>query len=324
MTSVTIILTTLNGERYLARSIDSCLAQTHDDFELLIVDGGSTDSTLEIIAKYDDPRIRVIHQPDNSGKLPGALNLGMANAAGAFITWTQDDSWYEPNAVESMVTYLESHPETALVYTDFWIVDESGHRIRYEHVRTPRYDQMLQADVIGQCFLFRRHVYEVVDPQKEEYFPVHEIPWRVEVFKRFKIEPLHRPLLSYTSHSQSLTGRIGGWELMRMMAVSLYREGYLEKDAVRIRLAQIDVDEGYERYIIHGDFRTFRRLALSGIRRNPRHLGNLGLLKNIAFSLSPIRHHYRGKLLSCWEADRAAEQSQIIAQYAKLPLHEGL
>ncbi len=139
MSFVTIILTTLNSEQFVARSIESCLYQTYENLELLIVDGGSRDSTLDIVASFSDERIRVIHQPDNSGKLPGAINLGMANAVGAFITWTQDDCWYEPNAIQTMVDYLQAHPEIALVYSDYWDVDENEKRLGYQRAEPPEF-----------------------------------------------------------------------------------------------------------------------------------------------------------------------------------------
>src|SRR5437016_3657116 len=88
---VSIVLTTLNGARYLRESIDSCLGQTYRNIELIVVDGGSTDGTLDIVASYYDPRLRLIHQEHNEGKLPGAINLGLADARGELLTWMQDD-----------------------------------------------------------------------------------------------------------------------------------------------------------------------------------------------------------------------------------------
>ncbi len=71
-----------NGERFLAEAVESILAQTFTDFELLAVDGGSTDRTLEILASYHDPRIRILHAPP--GIVP-ALNFGIAQARGNWI-----------------------------------------------------------------------------------------------------------------------------------------------------------------------------------------------------------------------------------------------
>src|SRR5689334_14430774 len=69
---VSIVLTTLNAEQYMRECLDSCLQQTYPHFELIVVDGGSVDGTLDILRTYSDPRIRLVHQQGNRGKLAGA------------------------------------------------------------------------------------------------------------------------------------------------------------------------------------------------------------------------------------------------------------
>lgn len=310
MKLVSIILTTLNSERFIARALENCLNQSYPNIELLIVDGGSQDRTLDIVARHDDPRIRVIHQPANSGKLPGAINLGMANARGDFITWGQDDSWYEPNAIEIMVDYLEKHSEVALVYTDYWDVDEDGHRLRYQKVNLP--SEMLMDDVIRQCFLFRRVVYETIGPQDTQYFPIHEVPWRIRVMRQFKVEPLHIPLHFYTVHENSLTGRIGTWSLERSTVNALHKEGYLDAKEYRQRLAKIDIDQAYAAFIRQGQYAKFWRYALAGVIKNRRWLINLGLWKLAFISLTPFRGKYRDRLYSRWYLEERENQSKLI------------
>lgn len=311
---VSIILTTLNSERYVARSIESCLHQTHSNLELLIVDGGSDDRTLEAVSSFGDKRIRVIHQPDNSGKLPGAINLGLANARGDFITWTQDDSWYELHAIETMLSFLEAYPAVALVYADYWDVDEAGNRIRYEAVNTP--DFILVDDVVRVCFLFRREVYEVLGPQDTEYFPVHEVPWRIKVNNAFKMQPLHMALMHYTMHPGSLTGRLGPWALQYLTADALFKEGYLDSKAYRHRLGQIHIENAYDEFILQGNYQASVTHALSGLRHDPRWFGNWGLIKLIVASLLPVRDAYRRRLYSRWEMHTAAQQAALIEEFA--------
>src|SRR6266508_190816 len=115
MTSVSIVLPTYNGSRYLEESIDSCLKQTFEDIELIIVDDCSTDDTPQIVARYRDPRLRVIRHETNR-KLPAALNTGFAASKGTYLTWTSDDNRYAPNAIEVMMQALETSPEIGLVY----------------------------------------------------------------------------------------------------------------------------------------------------------------------------------------------------------------
>jgi glycosyltransferase involved in cell wall biosynthesis len=311
---VSIILTTLNSERFLARSIESCLSQSHEKLELIVVDGGSKDATLSIVDGYRDPRIRVVHQKHNAGKLPGALNLGMAEAKGDLITWTQDDCWYEPDAIRIMAEYLEDHEEIGLVYCDLWFVDEGGIPLQL----SPAMDPELIADggdIVGQCFLFRRQVYEEIGPQDVAYFPVHEVPWRIKVARRFQIRPLRVPLMYYTMHDASLTGRIGAWELQRMSARALLSEGIADRHWFRHRLAEIDIHESYEACVLKGDYTTLWRRAISGIWRVPGHLRNLGYFKLLLRSLLPGRETYRCRLLRAWQTKQEAILAEQIARF---------
>jgi|GEM_PF-903423 len=317
MDLVTIILTTLNSERFLARSIESCLNQTHTNLELIIVDGESQDRTLDIIGRYPDSRIRVIHQQGNAGKLPGAINLGMAAANGDFLTWAQDDCWYELNAIETMLQFLKDHSQIALVYTDYWDVDEAGARIRYQFVNPPSF--MLVDDVIRQTFLMRREVYQRIGPEDTEYFPVHEVPWRMRVASCFEIQPLHIPLMYYTLHPNSLTGRYrSAFELQYLAAKALVREGYLNAKSYRHRVAKIHIDEAFAEFILKGNYRAFRSHALSGVWLDSRWLRNRGLWKLAMMSLLlPIRNNFRNNLLQRWIEEDTANQKTILKQAQK-------
>ena len=75
-------------------------------------------------ASYADPRLTVLSQPPNSGRVPGALNIGFAHSRGSYLTWMQDDDLYEPTALEKMVLSLEEHPDVGFVYADYWWIDE--------------------------------------------------------------------------------------------------------------------------------------------------------------------------------------------------------
>lgn len=311
---VTIILTTLNSENFLPRSIESCLAQTHSDFELLVVDGGSTDRTLEIVNSYNDSRIQIIHQPKNSGKLPGALNLGMAHAKGNFITWTQDDCWYEPTAIQVMLDYLQAHPDVGLVYTDYWFVDEQARPIGYQAARDPKHIAE-GGDIVGQCFLFHRQVYETVGPQEIDFFPVHEIPWRILVSTQFMIQPLSEPLMYYTVHDHSLTGQIGPWKLQRLSAKALLEAGCFDQAMYQKRMAELDIGHAYEEFVLHGNYRAFWTHLVPGLRYDSKSLRNWGLIKVAIMTILPWRNAYREKLFTEWQAKRAAKLSEMITRH---------
>lgn len=116
MPRVSIVLPTYNGERYIRASIESILNQTYKDWELIIVNDASIDSTIDIVNEYvqRDSRIRVITNSTNK-KLPESLNIGFESTSGEYLTWTSDDNMYKPKAIEFMVNHLDNHSDVDMV-----------------------------------------------------------------------------------------------------------------------------------------------------------------------------------------------------------------
>lgn len=109
MASVSVIVALFNKEEYIARTLDSILAQTFRDFEVIVVDDGSTDGGPEVIRGYTDPRIRMIHQ-ENSG--PGsARNRGIRDSSGRFVAFLDADDEWMPRFLERSVKWLEECPD---------------------------------------------------------------------------------------------------------------------------------------------------------------------------------------------------------------------
>ena len=111
---VSIIMPCLNGEQNIQSAIDSVLAQTFDDFELIVVDNGSTDRTPEILSSVDDPRLRVLSLPERG--VSRARNLGLREARGAFIAFLDSDDTWSATFLEKMHTALASDSKAVLAY----------------------------------------------------------------------------------------------------------------------------------------------------------------------------------------------------------------
>jgi glycosyltransferase involved in cell wall biosynthesis len=302
---VSIVLPTLNGADHIEWALRSCQHQTYAPIEIIVVDGGSTDGTLEAIAQLSGASTRLVHQDDNAGALPGAINLGVAASRGEFITWTQDDSAFAPCAIDVMVRYLRANREVDTVYTDYWRVDEKRRRIRYMRARQPAAGE--HTDVIDQSFVIRRSVWEALGPQDTTYFPVHEVPWRLRLVRAFRASPLHVPLVEYMVHDRSLTGRIGAWEIERMTARALRAADRRSWLWYRRRQARIDVDEAFSRFVFDADQGGFRSLWLRAVMRDPSHLTNRGLWR---LALTPGRRatSLRRRLHSEWLQEDEAQQ----------------
>lgn len=119
---VTVCMPSYNSQRYIAEAISSLRAQTFDDWELLVIDGGSKDRTLEIVGSFHDPRIRAIY----GGQYFRAVNIGLDEAKGGFIMRLDSDDIYHPRKLEEEVMAFREHPEAAATFTDGWLMDENG------------------------------------------------------------------------------------------------------------------------------------------------------------------------------------------------------
>jgi glycosyltransferase involved in cell wall biosynthesis len=112
--------------KYLADTIESVLAQDYPNIEYIVVDGGSTDGSLEILERYRS-RLRYFSEPDHGPS--DAAAKGFRQARGEIFAWLNADDTYLPGAIRQGVEYLERHPETDVVYGEGWWIDESGAKI---------------------------------------------------------------------------------------------------------------------------------------------------------------------------------------------------
>jgi len=115
MPQVAIVMPVRNSERFLVETVDSLLAQTCRDFELIVVDGGSADRTLDILSGYKDPRIRIFEQPL---EITPARNFGIARAESPWIAVQDSDDISHPRRLEMQLNAVRRTPDAVLSYTD--------------------------------------------------------------------------------------------------------------------------------------------------------------------------------------------------------------
>jgi glycosyltransferase involved in cell wall biosynthesis len=201
---VSIILPTHNGAKYLASAIDSCLAQTYTNFELILVDDCSTDSTPQIVAEYAarDSRIRSIRHATNQ-RLPAGLNTGHQAARGEYLTWTSDDNLLRPNYLAELVGYLQANPDVGFVYSDFTEIDEEGNRLRSHAVMLPEY--LAWDSVVGASFLYRRSTFESVGLYDPAMIMAEDYDYWLRCYRATPMATLHKDLYQYRFHAGSLS-----------------------------------------------------------------------------------------------------------------------
>jgi len=121
---ITVLMPAYNAEKYISEAISSVLDQTFTDFELLIINDGSTDTTEQIINAFNDPRIRLINQT-NQG-VAAALNIGLLNAKADMVARFDADDICLPHRLEKQFDFLSTHPDYVLTGTDAAYVDMNG------------------------------------------------------------------------------------------------------------------------------------------------------------------------------------------------------
>lgn len=204
MKRVSVVLPTYNGERYIEEAVRSVLKQTYQNLELIVVDDCSTDGTAEVVRRYaqQDGRIHLIRNAENQ-KLPRSLNIGFRQAAGDYLTWTSDDNYYDEDAIEEMVSFLERNPQAAMVYCDMYDLCEDGTRMRSNRVRPARY--LYSGSNFGACFLYRRQAAEIVGEYDPDMFLAEDYDYVLRISKQFAV--CHFPICKYTYriHQESLS-----------------------------------------------------------------------------------------------------------------------
>jgi hypothetical protein len=162
---VSIVTPSYNSGSFLEQAVQSVTCQNYPTLEHLIIDGGSTDTTLDILRHY--PAVTWVSEPDNGQA--EAINKGFRLARGQIIGWLNADDTYQPGAVAAAMRYLHTHPEVDLVYGNFNFIDGGGKIIHRQVTPAFSLDKLLFAAIIPQTSMFfRRHVLaeiEGVNPQ---------------------------------------------------------------------------------------------------------------------------------------------------------------
>ncbi len=151
---VTIVTPSYNQVRFLEATLRSVLDQDYPSIEYLVVDGASTDGSVEIIRRYANRLTWWISEKD-SGQ-PEAVNKGLQRARGEFVGWLNSDDIYLPGAVSAAVKVFQSHPEAGLVYGDALAIDSDGKPFNLMRARQYTLADLLAFNIICQPAAFMR------------------------------------------------------------------------------------------------------------------------------------------------------------------------
>jgi glycosyltransferase involved in cell wall biosynthesis len=204
---VSIVMTAHNREQYIGKAIESVLAQTYKDFDLLIWDDGSTDNTFAIACEYTkkDNRIRLAAY-DHRGPVK-ALKEAIADTFGPYLCWVDSDDMLEPTALEETVAVLDSESTVGVVYTDYRVIDAIDALKGYgRRCRIPYSKDRLLLDFMTFHFrLMRRSAYDQVDGIDDTLESAEDYDLCLKLSEITSFKHLVRPLYCYRYHGQSLS-----------------------------------------------------------------------------------------------------------------------
>jgi GT2 family glycosyltransferase len=206
---VSVLLPVYNAEDYLAQAIDSILGQTFTDFELIIINDGSSDGSKAIVDSYRDPRIIIIDQ-DNAG-LPISLNRAIAKAKGRYLARQDADDVSEPTRLAEQVAYLETHADCALLGT--WATILQGSKLTDRELKHPTDNGEIQIKLMFyNCFvhssvMIRKSTLDQCGlyPEDPKKFPPEDYDLWLRIAQVAKVANLPKALLSYRELPSSIS-----------------------------------------------------------------------------------------------------------------------
>ncbi len=195
-----------NYGNFLESAIESVLRQTFDSWELLIIDDNSSDNSQEVMSLYQgDDRIRLF-KLEGVG-LPAVCNFAIKNSYGKYIIRLDADDIFDENALIVLHNWLVRHSDCALVFSDYYFIDDNGEI--YSHERREKiyeHDNLLDMPANGACSLLRKNVYEEIGGYREDLGAQDGFDlWNKLVLGKYKVGNVNIPLFYYRRHSNNLT-----------------------------------------------------------------------------------------------------------------------
>jgi teichuronic acid biosynthesis glycosyltransferase TuaG len=206
---VTVVVPTYNRARLIGETIESILAQTLPQIELIVISDGCTDDTEAVVGAFTDPRIRIVQQ-SNSGGPARPRNAGVELARGKYVAFCDDDDLWMPEKLEKQVALMEQNPDVALCFTrgiTFGDGDFFSRRALKRGVRSNHFRALLFGNFIANSsVLVRRSVLKSVGPFNTERFlhGAEDYEMWLRIAYEHKLMKLDEKLIKYRVHRSNL------------------------------------------------------------------------------------------------------------------------
>lgn len=307
MSLVSVILPTYNRSQYIREAVQSVLEQTFKDFELIIIDDGSTDNTIETVKAFlKDKRIRYVKQ-ENAGAA-AARNRGLSMSTGNYIAFIDSDDIWEKDKINIQLSIMNALPDVSLVFSDFSSMDRNGniqnshlrtyfhvldeYNLDYEHV----FNQYKHFDNIGKVYwgniyktmifgniiltstcMCRKEIFTKVGVFDTRYKMLEDYDLFLKITQEFNVAIVDRPLVRYQYSNNQLSGE-ANFDKLCTNLIGIFNKNiaattekdFLERNArkIRRRLGMYQAMQAYN-YFSHDNVRLAVRFYWQSIRNNP-------------------------------------------------------
>ena len=271
---MSVVTPSYNQAQFLEETLRSVLAQDYPSLEYIVVDGGSTDGSVDVIRRHADRLAWWTSGPDEGQA--SALNQGFAKARGEYLTWLSSDDTYLPGAISRLVEELERNPESVLVYGDAFTTDESSRRLELLTMPPPDFAAMVrrcECFVVQPASLFRRRVWELAGPFTERYW-LFDLEFFLKASAHGTARQVREPLATYRLHTAS---KSIGADLRKARSYVAFGDEVLAPDALPERLRDAARQGRSTAYLRAGDYFYWgfelgeaRRYLIKGLALYPR------------------------------------------------------
>lgn len=214
---VSVLMNCYNGEKYLREAIESVLAQTYQNWEVIFWDNQSTDHSAEIFRSYADPRLKYFYAPKHTW-LYEARNFAIEKTSGEFIAFLDVDDWWAPTKLEKQIP-LFADMEVGLVCGNYWVENEQKKKRfkRFEHPVPTGWvlDDLLKSHFVGLLTLVvRRSALDSLEyPCDPRYHIIGDFDLAVRLSIHWKSNCVQEPIAFYRLHSSNETAKHRGRQI---------------------------------------------------------------------------------------------------------------
>jgi glycosyltransferase involved in cell wall biosynthesis len=201
---ITVFMAAYNAAKFITEAIESVLNQTFKDFELLIVNDGSTDETVAIISKFQDPRIRVIHNDRNRG-LVFTRNVLLKEARGEYIAILDSDDIAIPNRLALQYEHFKKHPDLALCGGHGQVINHSGDTINDPRLIVPIGTENIKITLlflntfVNSTVMYKKEVFLELNGYND-FAPAEDYELFTRIADKYTIDNIDTVLVKYRDH----------------------------------------------------------------------------------------------------------------------------